>query len=391
MFQTVSLLLLISLGYLATDMYLPSLPAIGEQFQVLDSTVQMTMFVYMISFSLTPLLFGPLSDQIGRKKVILTGLIVLLLGTFGCYLSPTIHWLIFFRFIQGIGGGAIIISSRAMIPDLYQGVELAKKVTQVTMFMPFALAFGPLIGGFMQEHYGWRSVFLLLGVYILLLLVKMRFVDESLKMFSERKAGRALKSYRELLSNKRFVLAVMGLVFPAVGLFAYLAMSSFLFQEVLGLSPLGYGSLSIYIGGAVLASSFFNHRALSYIPVDLIIWTGIGLMTLSGALLMFFHTIGWVTTLTALVPVLCYFSCLPLCISNSISKAMSIIDHSYGSAGALMTTTQFLAGSLGVLVFSQLKVETFLPLAICFLLMSALTAASQWVARASFSGSSSED
>lgn len=389
MFQTISLLLLISLGYLATDVYLPSLPAIGEEFSVSDSMVQMTMFVYMISFSFTPLVFGPLSDQIGRKKVILTGLIALLVGTLGCFISPSIYWLIFFRFIQGIGGGAIIISSRAMIPDLYQGVELAKKVTQVTMFMPFALAFGPLIGGFMQEQHGWRSVFQLLAVYIFFLVVKMRFVDESLKLFTERKAGRALESYRELLWNKQFVMVVLGLVFPAVGLFAYLSVSSFLFQEVLGLSPFQYGSLSIYIGGAVLISSFCNHKALGHFSVDSIIWTGIGLMTLSGLLLLFFHITGWVTSVTAVLPVLLYFSCLPLCISNSISKGMSMIDHSFGAAGALMTTTQFLAGSLGVLVFSLLKVNTVLPLAICFILMSLMTGMSHRLARASLQGSSS--
>ena len=388
MFQTISLLLLISLGYFSTDIYLPSLPAIGEDFGALDSTVQLTMFAYMISFASTPLIFGPLSDQIGRKKVILIGLIILLLGTFGCYLSPSIYWLIAFRFFQGVGGGAIIISSRAMIPDLYEGVGLAKKMTQITMFMPLALAMGPLFGGYLQEHQGWRSVFLFLGVYIFLLLLKMRFIDESLKMFSEKKSGSVLKNYRELISNRQFVFAILGLVFPAVGLFAYLSVSSFLFQEILGLSPFEYGFLSIFIGGAVMASSYLNHKMLGRYPTDSLIKIGVGIMSLSGFLLLCFHFVGWMTPFSVLLPILIYFSCLPLCISNSIAKAMTMIDHAYGAAGALMTSTQFFAGSLGILIFSRLKVDSVLPLAICFLVMSVLTGTSLKFSGASLKESS---
>jgi MFS transporter, DHA1 family, 2-module integral membrane pump EmrD len=373
MFQTLSLLLLISLGYFATDVYLPSLPAIADDFGVDDSLVQLTLFTYLISFAATPLLFGPLSDQFGRKKVIQTGLILLLFGTIGCYFSPGIYWLIGFRAVQGAGSGAIIISSRAMIPDLYTGVKLAKKITHITMFMPVALALAPSIGGYMQQHYGWRSVFLFLSFYVILILLKMRLVDESLKVFSERKWRHAMRSYQALVSDRKFVLISLGMVFPAIGIFAYLSSSAFLFQEVFGMTPFEYGALSMYIGAAVMIASFINSRLLSSLPVNVLLWAGTVMMGISGVVLITFHFFGLVTVWSALAPVLLYFMCLPFCISNSISKAMTTINSSYGAAGALMTATQFFAGSLGTLVFSLFPHDSLLPLGACFLLVSLST------------------
>lgn len=372
-FRTFSLLILISLGYLATDIYLPSLPAIGEDFRASDGVVQLTMFSYMLSFAMTPLIFGPLSDQIGRKKVIFIGLFILMAGTLGCMASASISWLIFFRLVQGIGGGAIIISSRAMIPDLHSGVNIAKQLTQITMMMPLALALGPLLGGYLQLQFGWRSVFVFLFFYELLILLKMRFVDESLKIFSEKKISHAVESYKKLLSNKMFLIVSAGMVFPSVGLFSYLAVSSFLFQDLLGLSPFIYGSLSLFIGGSVMLSSFINRRLLDHHPVEKLLWAGVCVMALAGLLLLCVYLTDFVSPVTLLIPVLMYFSCLPLCISNSVSKTMTLIESSYGSASALITTSQFLAGSLGILIFTTLEQDSVLPLAMCFLVVSALT------------------
>ncbi len=374
MFRTLSLLLLISLGYLTADIYLPSLPAITEYFSISQSTAQMTMFVYLISFASAPIVFGPVSDQYGRKKVILAGLVILLLGTIGCCFAFSIQQLLFFRLLQGVGSGALIISSRAMIPDLFKGATLARQVSAITMFMPLALSFAISIGGYLQQNFGWRSVFVFQACYVILILIKMRFVDESLKLFSERKMTHAFKSYRELLANRKFVLAIMGLGFPAVGLFAYLTVSPFLFQETLSITSFEYGRLALFTGGSVLLGSIINIRLLHYFKIDTLIWTGTALMACSGALLLIVHLTGYLTVWTVLLPACLYFLCLTFCVSNSISKAMGYITHSYGAASAIMTSFQVFAGSLGSFIFSMLPSNTVLPIALCFLLMSAFTA-----------------
>jgi len=367
--NTTFALVLISLGYFATDIYIPSLPSMSQYFHTSELLTQMTLFSYMLSFSFTPLVFGPLSDNIGRKKVILCGLFISLLATVGCSFSPSINWLITFRFIQGIGTGAVMISARAMIPDLYSGKALAKQISIITMFMPLVLAFAPTLGGFLQEAYGWRSIFLFLIFYIFLIFFKMSFFTESLKESSARKLSELIPIYLEIFENRSFMLFGMGMVFPTIGLFAYLTASPYLFQKVVGLSPSEYGMLAIYIGSVIMLTSFLNARLLHYVPINALICVGITLILVAGALMLTFHLAGIVSTWALLLPSLFYFSCLPFNLSNSASKAMSQISKHYGAASALLSSIQFFAGALGSLIFSLIKESSALPLSLCFLLV----------------------
>ena len=123
--KTLYITILCSIGYVATDIYLPSLPAIAREFAVGEKEVQATLAIYLLSFAFTPLLFGPLSDHFGRKKVIVTGLTITLFATIGCALSSSISMLILFRLGQGVGAGAVVVSGRATIADLFKE-QLAK-------------------------------------------------------------------------------------------------------------------------------------------------------------------------------------------------------------------------------------------------------------------------
>ena len=370
---TAYLLILISLGYFATDIYLPSLPALAVYFQASDNEVQMTLFFYMLSFSLAPILFGPLSDHIGRKKVILIGVSTGIAATIGCLIASNIYGLIAARFVQGIGCGAVMIASRATTSDLFTGKALAQQISQVTMFMPLALALAPTIGGILQEEFQWQAVFIFLIGYMLLILILASFRSESLKQPSNKKASQVFSTYLEHLTNRPFILFGINFVLPSLGLFAYLTTSSFLFQEVIGLTPSEYGSLALYIGGVIMASSYLNSKLIHHYEVTTILFLGVGFILLAGCLLLFFHLMGILTTWSLLIPTLLYFTCLPFCISNSASKAMNFIHSHFGAATALMTTIQFLAGTVGSFIFSVISDKTALPLAICFICVGLLS------------------
>lgn len=373
-FTTTSyLLILISLGYFATDIYLPSLPALSIYFHASDNEVQRTLFFYMLSFSIAPIIFGPLSDHIGRKKVILFGISTGLVATIGCVIAHNIEWLIGFRFLQGIGCGAVLISSRATMSDLFTGKALAKQISLVTMFMPLALATAPTIGGVLQEKFQWQAVFIFLFFYMLLILILVQFRTESLKHPSNKKFSQVFSTYRHHLRNYPFLCFGLNFVFPSIGLFAYLTISPFLFQEVIGLSPAAYGSLALYIGGTIMLTSFINSKLINRYEVKTILYLGAALIFLSGSLLLLFHFLGILTTWSLLLPTLIYFTCMPFCIANSASKAMSFLHDHFGAATALLTTFQFLAGTLGSFIFSLITDTSALPLALCFIMVSILS------------------
>lgn len=364
---TAVLLLLASIGYFATDIYLPSLPALAEAFQVDDALVRFTLFSYMFSFSFTPLFFGPLSDHMGRKNIVHFGLLLSLLSTLGCIFSPSIYWFITARFFQGIGNGATMIAARSMVTDIFKGKALATQISYITMSMPVVLAMAPLIGGYLQEVFDWQMVFLFLFFYIMAIALITLTVEESLEHAAKRHISLIFQGYKEILAIPNFILFGLGMAIPAVGVLAYLTSSPFLFQQVIGLSPGQYGSLALGIGGAVMFSSYINVHLLKVFSINTILAVGCCFMLLAGVLLLCGHMAGVLNTWTVLIPTMFYFCSVPFTTANSISKALSQIKHRFGGANAVLTSGQFMAGTLGTLLFSFIPVKDALPIALCFL------------------------
>ncbi len=365
--RTAILLLLISIGYFATDIYLPSLPSLAADFQVSRESTQLTLFAYMLSFALTPLLFGPLSDHLGRKKVVYYGLFISLLATIGCILSPSIYFFIACRFLQGMGNGAIMIAGRSMVSDLFKGRELATQISYITMSLPLVLAVAPTIGGCLQEAYNWQAPFCFLLFYIFLVGFASLKIDESLDPAGKRHISTMFTGYKEILSKPLFILFGLGVALPAVGTLAYLTFSPFLFQEILGLSPAQYGSLAIPIGAAIIMASYLNIRLLHLVPINTILWIGSGFVIAAGAMLLLCHLAGILNTWVVMIATMMYFFSFPLIGTNSVSKALSQIKQYMGGANALLSSVQFIAGSIGSLLFSFIPVKNALPLALCYL------------------------
>jgi Bcr/CflA subfamily drug resistance transporter len=365
------------LGHLTTDIYLPSLPAIAKYFNVSTSTVQLTVSFYLISMSFSPLLFGPLSDAWGRKKVIIFGLILCTFATMCCSFAPNVYFLMVGRTLQGIAVGAIIVSARAMVPDLYSGQELAKRITQVTMLMPLILAIAPTIGGYIQEYFQWRVVFWVLIIYLSILLIVIPKITETVKTkikmnVSLRNPFAFIACYKELITNTPFMLYGMCSVVPISGMFAYLTISPFLFQNILGLSPSAYGRLSLYIGFGILVSGYINTTLIKRWPLDTLLFVGSGIVISAGILLWYFIHIELKSVLFTILPVLLFYFCNTIGIGNATSKALTYLEGSFGTARALLATCQFLAGALGSFVFSILPIKDGLYLSICFIINGTL-------------------
>ena len=369
------MVILCSIGYTATDIYLPALPAIGDYFNTTNTYVQLTLFAYLLSFGLTPIFIGPYSDQVGRRPVILLGLAASLIITLGCLFPPNIGSLIAIRFLQGISLAAVVTASRTMVPDKFRGPEMAKFNSLITMFIPIIFMIAPPIGGLIQEAFGWRAVFGFLLVYIALtLIVSVIWLPEThpVKPSPDRRFSISWSTYGQLFCLKPFMLFGLIPCLTFISLSAYMTVSPFLFQDLLGLSPKDYGLLSLASGSMMILSAFLNKRLLPvFSPLQLLFSSAI-LQCIAGIILMLFYWLDLITPLSLLLPSMIIFLAVPLAMPNAFSLAFGYIKDNFGTAGALISTLQLFAGCLSSLVFSFIPEESVLPLAIVFFSMGLL-------------------
>ncbi|MDP2106085.1 MAG: MFS transporter, partial [Desulfobulbaceae bacterium] len=160
--------LLSAIGPFAIDMYLPALPSIGLSLGASMNAVQATLMVFFVSMGIGQIIYGPLSDMMGRKVPLYFGLVVFAIGSIGCALAPDIRMLVVFRFIQGLGACAGMVVPRAVVRDLYTGSDAARLMSRLMLVFSISPILAPLVGSVLIEWAGWRSVFWVVTVFAIL-------------------------------------------------------------------------------------------------------------------------------------------------------------------------------------------------------------------------------
>lgn len=346
------ILFLVAVGHVATDLYLPSLPAIAKYFATSVSITQITVSCYLLCLAFSALLFGPLSDVLGRKKVILFGLIIAIIATTGCCLATNIYFLMAARMLQGIAMGAIIVAAKAMVPDLYSGQALAKCIAQIAMWLALILNLATTLGGYIQEHFHWRVIFVVMLSYLGILLGIWAKIPETLTINSNKKVicyqpKTYLACYRELFANVPFILYGIYSVIPFSGMFAYLTVSPFLFQTELGLSPAAYGNLFLYLGIGTIVFGYLNTKLIQCLALDTLLYISAICIGIAGSLLWWLQAWAITSVIATIAVIFLFYFAVTMSIANATSKAFLCLTTRYGSARALLAIGQFFSGSIG--------------------------------------------
>lgn len=237
------LLLLTVFGPISMDLYLPALPALSADLGAITSVAQLTITACLIGLAAGQLIAGPLSDRFGRRGILLIGIALYIATSALCAISPTMELLIAARFVQGLAGGAGIVIAQAAGRDIYSGGELIRFYGRLTVVGGFAAIIGPLLGGLLSTFTDWRGLFVFLAVIGAgILVVTLLVFRETLPAANRTRGGfgQTIHDYRTLLSDRVFLGAVLNQGFLYAALFAYLAGSTFVLQDIYGLSPLGY-------------------------------------------------------------------------------------------------------------------------------------------------------
>jgi MFS transporter, DHA1 family, multidrug resistance protein len=235
---------LIALGPLTIDMYLPALPTITDEFATTSATVQLTLTGTLLGLALGQLVVGPFSDAVGRRVPLLVGTGVHLLASLMSVAAPNVAVLGGLRVLQGLGAAAGAVIAMAIVRDLYTGRAAATLLSRLILVMGAAPVIAPTLGGWLLTFTSWRGVFAALALYAALLIpLAARWLPETLPAQYRQTSGvlGTLRNYRGLLRDGTFVglILVAGLAMSA--LLAYVAGSSFVFQEEFGLTQQQFG------------------------------------------------------------------------------------------------------------------------------------------------------
>jgi DHA1 family bicyclomycin/chloramphenicol resistance-like MFS transporter len=361
--------LLSVIGPLAIDMYLPALPAIGDDLGASTAQVQLSLMAYMAAIAVCQLFYGPVSDMIGRKPPLYFGIGVYVIGSLGCAFAPNVEWLIAFRFLQGVGACASMSLPRAIVRDNYTGAPAAQLMSLLMLVFSISPILAPLSGSIVLGFGDWRVLFYVMTVVGALSLILLAFGLKETRPKEDRlesSIGGALSAYWTLIRDWRFVgLSLIG-AFGMSSFMAFLGNSSFVYIEHYGLTPTQYS-----LAFSVNAVSFFAvSQATGYLVgrfgLDRVVRFAVAGYVAAMLLLLAIFLTGVDSILVMGVLMFIAFGFLGLVLPATSVLAMEEQGHIAGSASALMGTIQMITASVVMGVVSAFTNGTAMPMVIGF-------------------------
>ena len=346
---TLLLASLTALGPMSSDMYVPSLPDIGHSLHVPIAQVQLTISSYLVGFAMGQIIYGPISDRLGRKPVLLVAIVIYGLGSVLCATTRSIDALIAARFVQALGGAGAIVLARAVVRDLYSGVRAGRELSLMGSIQAFAPIAAPLIGGILQTVFGWHASFILLVIVSIAFgTLTARLLPETLRKRTSEPLSLATMGnlYGSVLSHRSFLahLAIMTTTF--VGLYAWVSGASVVIQGVYGLSPLAFGMTYAVGSLGYMLGTNIAVRIVMRLGLGPMIGIGTAIMAAGGLLMAAVVAFG-LTSVTWLVgSMTVYLAGMGLAMPQTMAAALTPFPDRAGTASSLLGFSQQSCGAI---------------------------------------------
>ena len=355
-----------AVGPLALNIFMPSMPALPGVFDTDYGTVQLTLGLYLVGLATGQLAYGPLSDRFGRRPLLLGGLGLFLLGTALSYLAISIEMLIVGRVIQAVGGCSGLVLSRAIVRDLFDRERSASVISYITAAMVMAPMVAPLIGGYLDDWLGWRSSFLFVGSFGLIVTVfAVLLLHESNHNRQPLPGIRGMAtSYGILLGSPVYRGYALLTTFASAGFFAFLGGAPYVVIELMGRPPSEYGWYFALSAIGYMSGNLVSGRITVRVGIDRMIGLGLALNLAGGLTMLLLWAAGHFTPLALFGPMM--LSAIGNGFNNPNGNAGAIsVDP--GRAGAASGLTGFLQMSVGAgasALAGHLIIGSQLPLAL---------------------------
>ena len=365
------LLVLVTLsGTMAMHIFVPALPVAGAALGASPSGMQQTITLYVIGLALGQLVYGPLSDTLGRRPTLLVGLCLYWLGSVLALCAPSLEWLVGARLLQALGGASGITLGRAIIRDTSAPDRITKDLALLNLLTLVGPGLGPIVGAYLAEHFGWRSV------YVFLLLMACAMVVCAWRLLPETNLhrrplalGGIARDYGRLLTNRRYVAFLLGGSCSSTALYPYLATAPYIVHGQLGLpiSDVGWFAASTIVGASL--GTLTTRKLAGRIPLQNFLYVGAG-MGLSLALLFLgMQWMGWLTAPWLLFITVTMTFGAGLASPVALARALNAAPDLAGSAAGFYGFGQMAMGAVGTIAVGYGDV----PAVACALAQIAIT------------------
>jgi DHA1 family bicyclomycin/chloramphenicol resistance-like MFS transporter len=337
-----------ALGPFTVDMYLSSFPQIMKFFNTNASMVQASLTSALLGLSLGQIIIGPLSDVHGRRKPLLFSMILFFISSIGCAFSPNVEVFIVLRFIQGFSASAGLVIARAIVRDVYNGVELTKFFALLTTITSVTPLISPLAGSAVISFTSWVGVFIFTGIVgIYLTIMAVWKIGETLPM-DQRVASNfkeLLKNYKILLRSGTFIGYALVSGILLAGVFAYISGSPFIYQKIYGVTPQMFSILFALNGISLMLGAQLVKRLAGRMTGRNIFLIGLALSFIT-SILVLIVVLAHAPLFTLVISLFLFNSSIGIIGPISFTLAMESQGHIAGSASALIGILPFLLGAV---------------------------------------------
>ncbi len=360
---------------LSIDMYLPALPKLARDFGSGASQSQLTLSACLLGLAAGQLIAGPMSDVLGRRRPLLAGVAAYTLASLLCVIAPSMGTLILLRFVQGLAGSAGIVIARAMVRDMHSGIAMARLFSMLMLVSGIAPILAPTVGGLVLRFTSWRGVFIVLAVIGALLLAASAVgLDETLPPEDRRGGGlpELLGIFRKLLSDRSFLGYALASGLASAAMFAYISGSTFVLQDIYGVSPQVFGILFGINAFGIMGAGQLNARLIYHFSLRRLLFTGLGIIAGGGLALLLVVTSG-ALGLAGILPAL-FLVVATQGIVGPNATALALTGHrsTAGSASALLGSLQSVVGAFAAPLVGLGGTSTAVPMALVIAVCSAL-------------------
>ncbi|MEB3701992.1 Multidrug effflux MFS transporter [Candidatus Bealeia paramacronuclearis] len=369
------LILAIVVVEVATDIYIPTLSYLTQFFKTTEEAVNYSLSACLLGFSVAGPIFGPLSDSFGRKKLIILGLILFTLASFGCSSSQSIEGLIAWRFLQGMGTAGPAVLGWAILKDLYEGREAAHAMTTVGMAMTLSPAIAPLLGGYIAINFDWTWIFVIVGsvgaisaVSSFVALPETLHHDDRLK-FSIKGL---FATYSEILKTPGYILPNLIDALTYGCLWSYLSATTFFFVNRLGFTMIEYAYFDAVLLIFYVIGSLYTRRLLKTTPIENALKKGIMLCILGSFALLFVSIFFSENAFIITAAMTVHSFGMALVFPNAATLALEATPDNLGSGSAMLSTLQCLTGGIMIIIGGYLYMTNIIWVSVMIVIASLL-------------------